>query len=342
MSRYCPFRLSILLTVSAAGLALLLPASVLALHAQTAPQQAAQQAALSDSAKTESKAERKPAETTSPQPAPSAAANPAVPKGVTGKAIEKVKEVAKSASDIFNRVPCLPPKGGSKSMGSLPRVASKLVAGLPVVIVAFGSSSTQGYGATSPDFNYPNRLAAQLRRQYPTASISVVNAGKGGEDAPEMMKRLETSVLDMHPDLVIWQVGTNAVLRNLDPAETAKLVEEGIGRIQAAGADVVLIDPQYSPRVNEHAESAGKMMSLLNKVAELRKVGVFPRFAVMKDWHEKQAIPIENFVISDGLHMSDWGYACFAQLLGDDIIKSVGQIKLGVAVPADVRAYRPM
>ena len=41
-------------------------------------------------------------------------------------------------------------------------------------------------------------------------------------------------------------------------------------------------------------------------------------------------------MIADGLHMSDWGYACFAQLLGDDIIKSVGQIKLGVNVPADV------
>jgi lysophospholipase L1-like esterase len=157
-----------------------------------------------------------------------------------------------------------------------------------------------------------------------------------------MMRRLQRVVIDAHPDLVIWQVGTNAVLRNLDPGETAKLVEDGVTRIQAVGADVVLIDPQYSPRVNEHAESAGKMTKLLGKVAELRKIGVFPRFAVMKDWHEKQAIPIENFVISDGLHMSDWGYACFAQLLGDDIIKSVGQIKLGVNVPADVRAYRPM
>ena len=109
-----------------------------------------------------------------------------------------------------------------------------------------------------------------------------------------------------------------------------------------AGADLVLVDPQYSPAVNQHAESAGKMMKVLNRVAELRRVGVFPRFEVMKDWHERQAIPIENFVIADGLHMSDWGYACFAQLLGDDIIKSVGQIKLGVNVPADVRAYRPM
>ena len=70
-------------------------------------------------------------------------------------------------------------------MVSLPRVASELAAGAPVLIVAFGSSSTQGHGSTSPDFNYPNRLAAQLRRQYPTADITVINRGKGGEDAPK-------------------------------------------------------------------------------------------------------------------------------------------------------------
>ena len=342
MSRCYPFRLSRLPSLCAVSLALLMPASVSPLSAQTIPQQPAQQAALSDSAKSSNKPEQKPvAENAAPQAA-TAAVNPAAQKGITGKAIDKVKEVAKSAGDIFNRVPCQPPKGVNKAMGSLPHVANRLIAGEPVVIVAFGSSSTQGYGSTAPEFTYPNRLAAQLRRKYPTADITVINAGKGGEDAPEMMKRLQTAVIDLRPDLVIWQVGTNAVLRNLDPAETAKLVEEGVTRIQAVGADVVLIDPQYSPRVNEHAESAGRMTKLLGNVAQLRKVGIFPRFAVMKDWHEGQSIPIENFVISDGLHMSDWGYACFAQLLGDDIIRSVGQIKLGVHVPADVRAYRPM
>ncbi len=334
MSRCSPFFLSTFPTVCVVGLALSLPAAA---TAQTAPQQPpAQRAALSDTVKSDATAENA---------APAAAVNPAnpvAPKGITGKAIDKVKEVARTAGDIFSRVPCQAPKGVNKKMGSLPRVASRLVAGEPVVIVAFGSSSTQGFGSTAPEFTYPNRLAAQLRRKYPTADITVINAGKGGEDAPEMIKRLQTAVLDLRPDLVIWQVGTNAVLRNLDPAETAKLVDEGIARIQAVGSDVVLIDPQYSPRVNEHAESAGRMMNVLNKVAEFRKIGVFPRFAVMKDWHEGQSIPIENFVIADGLHMSDWGYACFAQLLGDDIIRSVGQIKLGVRVPADVRTYRPM
>src|ERR1700742_376686 len=138
-------------------------------------------------------------------------------------------------------------------MGSLPRVAAKLAAGQPVVIIAFGSSSTQGYGSSSPEFNYPNRLAAQLRRKYPGADITVLNHGVGGEDAPEMMKRLQTSVIDARPDLVIWQVGTNAVLRNLDPVETQKQVDDGIARTQAAGSDVVLVDPQSSPQAYQSA-----------------------------------------------------------------------------------------
>lgn len=266
----------------------------------------------------------------------------AIERGAAGKMVDKVKEAAKVAGDILHRVPCLPPKGRTHRTGGLPHVVAKLAAGKPVVIVAFGSSSTQGFGSSAPEFTYPNRLAAQLHRQYPSADISVINHGKGGEDAPEMMKRLQSAVIDAQPDLVIWQVGTNAVLRNLDPDETARLVEEGVGLIQAAGADVVLVDPQYSPRVNEKAENAGKMVKLLGKVAELRKIGLFPRFEVMREWHEGQAMAFDKFVIADGLHMNDWGYACFAQLLGDDIIKSVGQVKLGINAPEMQAAHRPM
>jgi lysophospholipase L1-like esterase len=283
-----------------------------------------------------------PAASTTGTAASGNSANPPAQKTLTARAVDTVKQVAKSASDIFNRVPCSAPKGGVAPVGSLPHVAAKLVAGQPVVIVAFGSSSTQGWGSSSPDFSYPSRLLAQLKRQYPTADITVLNRGKGGEDAPEMMKRLQTAVLDANPDLVIWQVGTNAVIRGFDPADIEKQVEEGIARIQAAGSDVVLVDPQYSPRVNERPENAGRMVNLLHRVARLRHAGIFPRFEVMRDWHEKQELPVETFVIADGLHMNDWGYACFAQLLGDDIIRSVGQIKLGVAVPSEVLKYKPM
>ncbi|MFZ1173720.1 MAG: SGNH/GDSL hydrolase family protein [Bradyrhizobium sp.] len=326
----------------ATALLLLIPAATATVGAESA-----QQSTVSDSVKSD--AARPAADNAGQAPpanqAPSATQmqpdSLARPKSLTDKAIEKVKQVAKTASDIFSRVPCLPPKGAPRTVGSLRRVAHKLAAGEPVVIVAFGSSSTQGYGTSAPEFTYPNRLAAQLHRKYPTADITVINRGHGGDDAREMMMRLQNEVIDMHPDMVIWQVGTNAVIRDLDPDATVQLVQDGVARIQAAGADVVLVDPQYSPRVTEHQENASKMVRLLSRVGQLRHIGVFPRFEVMRQWHENQALPIDSFVIADGLHMNDWGYACFAQLLGDDIIRSVGQIKLGINVP-NAPINRPM
>ena len=332
----------------ATALLLLIPAATATVGAESA-----QQSTVSDSVKSEA---ARPAADNASQALPATQAAPANqapsatqmqpdsqarPKSLADKAIEKVQQVAKTASDIFSRVPCLPPKGAPRTVGSLRRVAHKLAAGEPVVIVAFGSSSTQGYGTSAPEFTYPNRLAAQLHRKYPTADITVINRGHGGDDAREMMMRLQNEVIDMHPDMVIWQVGTNAVIRDLDPDATVQLVQDGVARIQAAGADVVLVDPQYSPRVTEHQENASKMVRLLSRVGQLRHIGVFPRFEVMRQWHENQALPIDSFVIADGLHMNDWGYACFAQLLGDDIIRSVGQIKLGINVP-NAPINRPM
>src|SRR6201995_520545 len=99
----------------------------------------------------------------------SAANDPSLPppKTLTAKAIDTGKQGAKSASDIFSRVPCLQPKGGAQSLGSLPHVAGKLIAGQPVVIIAFGSSSTQGYGTSSPEFAYPNRLGGRFGPRTP-------------------------------------------------------------------------------------------------------------------------------------------------------------------------------
>ncbi|HEX7791412.1 MAG TPA: SGNH/GDSL hydrolase family protein, partial [Afipia sp.] len=186
--------------------------------------------------------------------------NPDVParKGLATKAIEAAKNVAKGAGDILTRVPCLPAKGITQTSGSLPRVARRIAAGDPVTIVAFGSSTTVGYGTSSPAYTYPNRLADQLRRKFPTADISIINRGMGGQDAPEMMKRFDAAVLDANPDLVIWQLGTNTVVKGSasDVAATAALVEDGIARLQARGIDVVLIDPQYVPAVADKKENA--------------------------------------------------------------------------------------
>ena len=284
-------------------------------------------------------------DSTKPDPIKSDPTKPdaAAPKSAAAKAVDAVKSVAKSAGNIFSRVPCSTPKD-MKFQASLPHTAHKLAAGEPVTIIAFGSSSTWSYGASSPAFKYPNRLADQLRRHYPNANITVLNEGVGGEDTPQMMKRLQTSVIDHKPDLVIWQLGTNTVVQGGDIDGTMGLLTDGIKQLQAAGTDVVLVDPQYVPATTAGKEAdAMKMVSLIGRAARAMKVGVFPRFAVMKDWHTEQALPFDVFVIQDGLHMNDWGYACFAQLLGDSIIKSVDQVNAGAQGSSNpVVANRPL
>jgi lysophospholipase L1-like esterase len=274
-------------------------------------------------------------------PAADAATMPAR-RSLPGRAIDAAKTAASRAGDILTRIPCLRPKGAVSA--SLPRVARKLHAGEPITIVALGSSSTAGYGTTSSDYTYPSRLAEQLRRKYPRARITVINRGMGGQEVRQMMARLQSSVLDSNPDLVIWQLGTNTVVRGEDSSGIAAMVEAGVAKIQAAGADVVLIDPQYVPAVTAQKEGASRMVKLIGEVARLRHASVFPRFEVMRQWHEDEKLPFESFSISDGLHMNDWGYACFAQLLGDTIIKSVGEAKAepGAEKPGSVISLRPM
>ena len=263
-------------------------------------------------------------------------------KGIAGRTVDKVEQLGRSIADLFRRVPCSGPKSGTYLEGSLPHIGKKLAANEPVTIVAFGSSSTAGFGVTSPAFTYPNRLADQLRRKFPRADITVLNRGIGGEDTPEMMKRLQVAVLDAKPDLVIWQFGTNAVIRGDDTAETERLVMDGIEKMRAIGADVVMIDPQYVPAITAKPESANKMVRLMSHIAHIEHVGLFPRFAVMKDWYANQSDSYSNFTYQDGLHLNDWGYACFAQLLGDTIIDSVARVQAGIEPPQDVLTFRPM
>src|SRR5260221_8884454 len=66
-----------------------------------------------------------------------------------------------------------------------PRIALRIGRREPLTIVAVGSSSTQGAGASTPDLSYPSRLAAELKSRFPALDIRVINRGKGGEDVAE-------------------------------------------------------------------------------------------------------------------------------------------------------------
>jgi acyl-CoA thioesterase I len=200
----------------------------------------------------------------------------------------------------------------------LKRTAHHVASRKLTLIVALGSSSTAGAGASSPEAAYPSRLMVELAQRFRTQPIIVLNRGVSGERAVDMLARFGESVATEYPDLVLWQVGTNAVLRGYEHSKSDSVIREGIRKIKGTGADVVLIDPQYAPKVIAQPEIED-MVALISSAAAQEKVDVFHRFALMRHWHDIDGIPFEAFLSSDGLHMNDWGYSCFAKALADAI-----------------------
>ena len=219
------------------------------------------------------------------------------------------------------QVACEGPSNMNRLDQPLRRTAERLKAGQPVTIVALGSSSTSGAGASSSAASYPSRLEAELKQRFPAATIRVLNRGVGGEEVQDMLARLDQTVLVEKPDLVLWQVGSNTVLRGHSVITAFAHIAQGVRSIKDSGADVVLIDPQFAPKVIVKAD-AEDMVDLITAAAKAENVGLFHRFAVMRHWNKVQKIPFETFLSADGLHMNDWSYACVAKLLGATIAEA--------------------
>ncbi|MDR3496454.1 MAG: SGNH/GDSL hydrolase family protein [Ancalomicrobiaceae bacterium] len=201
---------------------------------------------------------------------------------------------------------------------ALPHLSKKLAADGPVTIVALGSSSTFGFGASSPAATYPSRLEAELKQLYPGHAIKVVNKGVNGNETRDELQRFERDVLAEKPDLVIWQVGTNTLLNGHDMWPVFLNLENGIRRLRDQGADVVLMNMQYSPKVLSRPNH-DDMLELIKVASKELDVEVFDRFAIMRNWASGQHLAFDRFITPDGLHMNDWGYGCIAHLLAGAI-----------------------
>jgi lysophospholipase L1-like esterase len=203
----------------------------------------------------------------------------------------------------------------------LSRVAHRLAAGQPIKIVAIGSSSTAGAGASAPGKAYPARLQAELSKRFALTKFTVLNRGVNGEEARDMVRRFGAAVIAERPDLVIWQLGTNSVLRDHPMSDHGALIRQGLAMIKSTGADIVLIDPQFAPKVIAKPD-AERMVELIAVTAKSENVDLFRRFALMRRWHDAGHLTFDTFVSPDGLHMNDWSYGCLARGLADAIAEA--------------------
>ncbi len=220
---------------------------------------------------------------------------------------------------------------------ALPGVTAALRALQPLTITAFGSSSTRGSGASDEAASYPARLEGALRAALPGVTLRVLNRGVGGEDAAEMLARLDADVIADRPQLVIWQAGGNGAMRGRDPEQFGAMLRQGIARLHRAGADVMLMDSQRAPRIAA-APSAPRFEAMMASVARTARAALFPRGRVMDAW-AAAGVPPSELLIDDGLHHNDRGYACVADALAQNLLAALADPALQTT-PAHFRTGR--
>ncbi len=208
----------------------------------------------------------------------------------------------------------------------LPHLSADLAAKKPVRIVALGSSSTQGIGASSPKASYPVKLQAELQRRFPASRITVDNLGVGGQLASDMLARLDQDVLKRRPTLVIWQTGVNDAMRHKDLAQFRETVLRGIDTMRSKGIDVVLLDMQYFPRAEKNRDFARYLVAM-RQIADARKIPILQRFAIMKHLVTSAQFTVQQLLASDLFHPNDLTYGCLGSMLADALQSEVARTK---------------
>ncbi len=204
---------------------------------------------------------------------------------------------------------------------TLPHVAGRIGHAAPLRIVAFGSSSTEGVGASSPAATYPSRLQVWLRGVLHDR-VDVLNAGIGGEDSDDMARRIP-GVIAQKPDLIIWQTGSNDPLRDVPLQRFVDRTRDGILAMRRAGIDVMLMEPQDCAVLRAHPGSLA-YRDAVRQLASDMGVPLVRRYDLMHAWIAARLLTPAELMSGDGLHMGDGGYALLAADVGKDILSLSG------------------
>ena len=160
---------------------------------------------------------------------------------------------------------------------------------LTVAVVGTGSSLLAG--PDGPRSAYPARLEAALKRRLPSVEVKVVSLARSRMTAEDLARGMEKVLADEKPDLVIWQTGTLDAIRRIEPEAFRAGLEEGVETLHRGGADVILMNMQYSPRT-EIMVSPGPYADTMRVVAQQHEIPLFDRLAIMRHWSDTGAFDL--------------------------------------------------
>jgi hypothetical protein len=196
------------------------------------------------------------------------------------------------------------------SESTLAKAADAVKSGHPLNILVIGSRSSTINGAESGA--YPARLQAALKEKLPSIAINVSLDLEAKKTAEEVAGGIVNLIEAKKPTLVIWQTGTVDAMRSVDPDDFRAALDKGVAALQNAGADVVLMNPQYSPRT-ETMISVPPYLDNMRLVAQQHDVPLFDRFAIMRQWND--AGDFDLFSATHGIDLAKRVHDCIGRAL---------------------------
>ncbi len=217
----------------------------------------------------------------------------------------------------------------------LPDIAAKLAAGKqPVKVVCFGDSVTGLYYHTGGRRAYTEMVAIGLKKTFPEANVTAINAGISGHTTRNALQRIDTDVLAYKPDVVTVMFGLNDMARvPLD--EYSKNLVTIIEKCRGIGARVVLCTPNSV--INTSGRPITKLVQYcdaVRRVAAEQKVPLCDCYAACEALHQRNPL-VWRLLMSDEIHPNMDGHKLIAETIAKTITgKTVSLAKVGPLQPS--------
>jgi hypothetical protein len=189
---------------------------------------------------------------------------------------------------------------------------------LNVLVLGAGSSSLPG--PSGAGMAYPARLKVALQSALPGVAVTVATDVTARRTAIKMADSLAADLQRAKPDLIVWQTGTVDAMQGADPELFNQALDRGIAAARAGGADMILINAQYSPRT-ESMIALGTYVEVMRWVAVQHEIPMLDRFAIMKLWSDLGTFDL--YSATKALDTAGQVHNCIGQLLSSLVVDAV-------------------
>ena len=206
---------------------------------------------------------------------------------------------------------CTAPPELLEAGAPLPGTVRAVAAGSLRILVV-GGVSVLGAGTSGPEAAWPARLQALLAARRPGLAVEVVVRGRRGINTAEAGALLAEEMARAPAQLVLWATGTVSAVRGLEVDEMVEALNTGLETLKAAGADAVLIDPQFSRFLRANA-NVDPYLDALRLVAAAHQVPLLRRWDLMRYWAETEQVDVERAAKPERVAATDRLNDCLAQ-----------------------------